>query len=244
MIKASSVLKRAVDILFPARCAACREPVDAHGALCGQCWQHMHFIADPVCCKCGLPFGYNIGALALCGRCMEHKPVYTQARAVLRYDEASKGQVLAFKYHDKTQLAPVFGAWLARIADDYAAKAHAVVPVPLHYARLIGRRYNQAALLAHALGRRINLPVLPDALRRTRQTPAQSGLNRRQRIENMRAAFRVPLPRRALLKGKSVILVDDVMTTGATLDACSRALHDSGVHDVYVLTVARTVIAD
>ncbi len=244
MIKASAILQNVIDTLFPARCAACREPVGKHGALCSACWQNIHFIADPVCCKCGLPFEYHIGISALCGRCMEHKPVYTQARAVLKYDETSKGQVLAFKYHDKTQLAPVFGEWLARIAGDYATKAQAIIPVPLHYSRLMRRRYNQAALLAHALGKHINLPVLPDTLQRTRKTPPQSGLSRRQRIDNMRAAFQVTPSKRALLKGKCVILVDDVMTTGATLDACSRALHDAGVPDVYVLTIARTVIAD
>jgi len=175
---------------------------------------------------------------------MEHKPIYTQARAVFKYDETSKGQLLAFKYHDKTQLAPIFGEWLTRIASDYITKAHFIIPVPLHYWRLLSRRYNQAALLAHSLAEHINLPVLPDTLQRIRRTPTQSGLTRRQRMENMHAAFRVTKNKRKLLKGKSVILVDDVMTTGATLDACSRALHDAGVTDVYVLTLARTVIAE
>ena len=245
MLKASAALQSIMDTLFPARCAACRELVGRHGALCSACWQNIHFIADPICFKCGLPFEYTIGESALCGRCMEQKPVFTQARAVFKYDATSKGQLLAFKYHDKTQLAPVFGEWLAHaIAADYATKTQAIIPVPLHYSRLLGRRYNQAALLAHALGKRINLPVLPDTLQRTRKTPPQSGMSRRQRIDNMRAAFRVAPQKCPQIKGKSVILVDDVMTTGATLDACARALHDAGVPDVYVLTIARTVIAD
>jgi ComF family protein len=116
--------------------------------------------------------------------------------------------------------------------------------VPLHYSRLLLRRYNQAALLAHTLGKQIRLPVLPDTLKRIRRTPPQAGLTRKQRDDNMRGAFRVENKKRPLLKGKSVILVDDVMTTGATLEACARTLHIAGVKDVYVLTLARTVIAD
>ncbi|HEU5047737.1 MAG TPA: ComF family protein [Rickettsiales bacterium] len=233
-----------VDTLFPARCPACRETVGQHGSLCSACWQNIHFITDPMCCKCGVPFEYHIGEQAFCGPCMTRKPAYTQARAVFRYNEASRGQVLAMKYHDKTQLAPVFGAWLARIAQDYATKTHAIIPVPLHYTRLISRRYNQAALLAHAISTHTGLPVLPDTLLRARKTPPQSGLSRRQREDNMRGAFHIKKGKNSILKGKSVLLVDDVMTTGATLEACSRTLHDAGVRDVYVLTIARTVLAE
>ncbi len=233
-----------VNTLFPARCAACGEFVGSHGALCTACWQDMHFISEPFCHACGLPFEFNIGEKALCGRCMEHKPAYAQARALFRYDEASKGQILAFKYLDKTQLAPVFGEWIARIAGHYEDRVQAIVPVPLHYLRLISRRYNQATLLAHALAEYLRLPVLPDTLRRIRATPPQSGLTRKQREDNMRGAFRVAENKRAFIKGKSVMLVDDVMTTGATLNACARALHDAGARDVYVFTLARTVIAE
>jgi ComF family protein len=233
-----------LDTLFPARCAACRDPVGTHGALCAACWQKMHFITDPLCRKCGLPFEFRMGEEVLCGRCMAQMPSYTQARAVFKYDENSRAQILAFKYYDKTQLAPVFGQWLARMGKPYAEKAQLIIPVPLHYWRLLTRRYNQAALIAYALSDFANLPVLPDTLKRTRSTSAQSGLTRRQREDNMRGAFRVPREKRGMLKSKSVLLVDDVMTTGATLDACARALHDAGVVDVYALTLARTVIAD
>lgn len=244
LVKAKPILANVVDTLFPARCASCSELVGKHGALCMQCWQKIHFIDDPLCYKCGLPFEYNIGEKALCGRCMEHKPAYTEARAIFRYDEHSKSQVLSFKYHDRTQLAPVFGEWFTRTAGRYKEKADLIIPVPLHFSRLLMRRYNQAALLAHALSRQLQLPVLPDTLQRIRKTPSQAGLTRRQRDDNMRGAFRIEKKKRGLIKGKSVILVDDVMTTGATLDACARALHDAGVKDVYVLTLARTVIAD
>lgn len=244
LAKAKPLLGSVINTLFPARCASCHEFVERHGALCTTCWQQIHFIDDPVCHKCGLPFEYHIGDKALCGRCMAQAPAYTEARAIFRYDENSKSQVLAFKYQDKTQLSPLFGEWLTRLANRYSGKADVIIPVPLHYSRLLTRRYNQAALLAHALGSQIRVPVLPDTLKRIRRTPTQAGLSRRQRDDNMRGAFHVASESKALLKGKSVILVDDVMTTGSTLDACSRTLHDAGVKDVYALTLARTVIAD
>jgi ComF family protein len=243
--KAKPALMAAVETLFPARCAACREAVGAHGALCARCWGEIHFITDPLCHRCGLPFPHAMGGgIALCGRCMAEPPAFTEARAVFRYDGSSRAQILALKYHDKTQLAPVFAAWLARAGKDYAAKTQLILPVPLHYWRLLGRRYNQAALLAHALSKHTGLPVATDALTRIRVTSSQAGLTRRGREDNVRGAFAVPSAKRALLKGMSVLLVDDVMTTGATLAACARALHDAGVRDVYVLTLARTVVAD
>ncbi len=246
IVKAKPILahwaKTTANTLFPARCASCRELVEKHGALCSSCWQNIHFITDPICYKCGLPFEYNIGEMALCAACMKQKPAYTEARAIFKYDENSKSQLLAFKFHDKTQLAPVFGQWLARLASSYENKAHFIIPVPLHYMRLMTRRYNQASLIAHALSKNSTFPVLPDTLIRRRKTMVQSGLSKKEREKNVHGAFMVPKNKREGLKGKSVILVDDVMTTGATLDACSRTLHDAGVIDVYVLTLARTVI--
>jgi ComF family protein len=242
--KAKSLFSGLVDVAFPARCAACRGAVGSHNSLCAECWNAVHFIADPLCHRCGLPFEYELGESALCARCMAQPPVYTEARSVFRYDEHSRVPLLALKYHDQTQLAPVLAQWLARAGRPYASKVQAVLPVPLHYWRFVRRRYNQAALLAHALGGLTGLRVLPDTLLRIRATPTQSGLTRRQREANMRGAFKVPAAKRPHVRGISVLLVDDVMTTGATLDACARALHDAGAVDVYVLTLARTVLVD
>ncbi len=242
--KAKPLLAATLDTAFPARCAACRDPVSTHGALCVRCWTDIHFIGDPVCHRCGLPFEHDMGGIAMCGHCMMEPPAFTQTRSVFRYDGSSRAQVLALKYYDKTQLAPIFGMWLARMGKEYQDKVSAILPVPLHYLRLLTRRYNQAALLAHALSHQINLPVLPDALRRIRPTQTQAGLTRKGREDNVRGAFAVAKKKRTQLKGASVLLVDDVMTTGATLNACARTLHDAGVADVYVLTIARTVVAD
>lgn len=230
------------DTLFPPACAACRQLTGRHGALCAECWGAMHFITPPLCHACGLPFDYVLGEDALCGRCLEERPPYRQARALLRYDEHSKGQLIAFKYHDKTQLAPVFGRWLARLAEELPARPDCIIPVPLHYRRLVRRRYNQAALLAQALARETGFVFLPDGLERVRATVPQTGLTRRQRDDNMRGAFRVRARHAKTLVGASVLLVDDVMTTGATLNACTRSLRDAGTRDVCVVTIARTAV--
>lgn len=159
----------------------------------------------------------------------------------MTYAEASRRFVLAFKHADRTDAAPAWGAWLARAGAEVIADADLVVPVPLHRYRLIARRYNQAALMAQALGRVAELPVLVDALVRTRATPSQGRMSRTQRERNVAGAFAVTQRRAEMLSGRRVILVDDVMTTGATLTACIRPLLSAGVANVDVLTLARVV---
>ncbi len=242
--KTSPLLVRAADTLFPPRCPVCTAGVTMQGTLCAECWKDMHFITDPMCHRCGLPFEYGMGPELLCGRCMETPPAFTRAVSVCRYDDKSRPQVLAFKFRDRTQLAPLFGEWLARVATPFATQADIIVPVPLHYRRLLMRRYNQAALLALALANLSGLPVLPNTLQRKKPTPAQSGLSRKGREDNLRGAFTVPRPKRSHIKGKAVLLVDDVMTTGATLNACARVLRDAGAKDIYGITLARTVLSE
>lgn len=232
------------DTLFPPRCPACAEGVMQQGALCATCWGEMHFIVDPMCRACGLPFEYSVGEGALCGRCMETPPAFTRAISVFRYDDKSRPQILAFKFHDRTQLAPLFGGWLTRTGADFARMCDVIIPVPLHYRRLLARRYNQASLLARILAEKVGKPMLPDTLRRKRATSAQSGLSQKAREDNMRGAFMLPKEKRADVKGKTVLLVDDVMTTGATMNACARVLRDAGAKDIYALTLARTVFGE
>jgi ComF family protein len=242
--KTKPLFAKATDTLFPPRCPACAESVTSQGALCADCWRDMHFITTPMCHRCGLPFEYGMGAEMLCGRCMETPPAFTRAVSVFRYDDKSRPQVLAFKFHDRTQLAPFFGAWLARAGAEFTTLADVIVPVPLHYRRLLSRRYNQAALLAHVLANLTGLPLLPHTLQRKKSTAAQSGLSHKGREDNVRGAFHVPKKLRRPVKGKAVLLVDDVMTTGATMNACARALRDAGAKDVYALTLARTVLTE
>lgn len=231
----------ALDALLPPFCLSCRAVTDKPGTLCAPCWRTMQFLAPPFCACCGFPFEYDSGEGALCGACSRHSPAFDRARAVLRYDDASRGLILGFKHADKTHAAPAFGRWMARAGAGLLAEESIIVPVPLHWTRLFRRRYNQAALLALALAREARMPAAPDLLIRRRATPSQGRLGAAARRRNVAGAFAVRPRRRDLIDGKRVLLVDDVLTTGATADACARALKRAGAKAVDVLVLGRVV---
>lgn len=230
-----------LDALLPPQCLGCRSAVDAPGQLCATCWNGVSFIAPPHCACCGVPFDLDPGPGALCAACIAEPPDFARARAVFRYDDASKGLVLRFKHGDRTDAAPAFGRWLARAAGPLLDQADLIAPVPLHRWRLLKRRYNQAALLALELGRLSGRPVLPDLVVRRRATPSQGHLTRAERTRNVRGAFAVRPRHAAALAGRRVLLVDDVFTTGATVAAVARALRRGGAATVDVVTLARVV---
>ena len=230
----------ALDLLLPPQCLSCRQIVAAPGTLCGACFAKLRFLSAPCCATCGLPFEFDPGgADALCGSCIRERPAYDRARAVFRYDDASRGLVLAFKHGDRIDAAPAYARWLARAGDVLIADADVIAPVPLHWTRLFHRRYNQSALLANALARLVGRPAAPDLLRRRRRTPSQGGLGRVERMRNVRGAF--ALRTGWTVAGKRILLIDDVLTTGATVEACATALRKAGAVSVDVLTLARVV---
>ena len=233
------MLSHLLNFLFPPQCLICSAGVAATGTLCLDCWQQVQFIAEPYCECCGLPFDYALGKGALCGECLRERPLYGRARAVFRYNEHSKALVLKLKYADQLHLAAVYGTWLGNFGKELVAVSDVIIPVPLHYWRFIGRRYNQAALLAGALKKHSGLPVLPDGLRRTRATQPQPGLTRKQRQDNVKGAFAVHPRHSAAIKGKNILLIDDVMTTSATINQCAKALLKAGAIQVNVLTLAK-----
>jgi ComF family protein len=230
-----------LNTVLPPRCLKCGAAVDRAGALCAACWPALAFLAPPLCACCGYPFEFDLGPGALCGSCAAEPPEYQRARAVLRYDDASRDLVLRFKHGDRIDSAPAFGRWLARAGAELLAEADLIAPVPLHWWRLFRRRYNQAALLASALAGATGRPAVNDLLVRKRATPSQGGLGRAERRRNVAGAFAVHPRRRAGLGDKRVLLVDDVLTTGATAEACARALLKAGARAVDVLTLARVV---
>ncbi len=231
----------ALDALLPPRCLACIEPVDVPGRLCPECWSSADFIVPPYCAACGFPFDFDEGPGALCGPCVAHQPAFDRARSALCYDGVGRDLVLGFKHGDRTHAAPALAAWMARAGHELLADADAVAPVPLHRLRLFARRYNQAALLAQAMARRAAVPFVADLLARTRATASQAGRSRHARFENVHGAFAVRPARRAQVTGRRIVLVDDVMTTGATAAACAAALKRAGARRVDVLTLARVV---
>jgi ComF family protein len=168
--------------------------------------------------------------------------VYDRARAALRYDDGARRLILAFKHADRTDTAPAFGGWLARAGAELLADAELITPVPLHRWRLLKRGYNQSAILARALARQTGLAFVPDLLQRQRATRSQQGLSGQARLENVTAgAFRVHPWHRGRVDGRRVVLIDDVLTTGASVGACARVLRRAGASQVDVLTLARVV---
>lgn len=228
-----------LDALLPPQCLGCGVVVESLGTLCPECWGGLTFISEPLCAACGLPFEFEAGEGALCGACLGHPPAYRRARSVLVYDDASRPLILAFKHGDRTDAAPAYGRWMTRAAGSLLEGQDLVVPVPLHWTRLFIRRYNQAALLALAIGRESGLPVAPSLLTRKRRTPALGHLGPAARRRAIRGAFAVRPAEATRIRDQSILLVDDVFTTGATVSSCARALRRAGARAVDVLTLAR-----
>ena len=230
----------ALDIALPTLCVACREPVDGEG-VCADCWAKLSFIERPYCPKLGIPFVYDPGPGLLSMEAIADPPAYQRARAAVRYDDVARTLVHALKYQDRTDLAPAMGRWMARAGRELLDEADVLVPVPLHWRRAWGRRYNQSGALARIIARQTGVKVATEALRRVRPTQQQIGLSRSQRASNVQGAFKVAESRRSEIAGRRVVLVDDVLTSGATTDACARALLRAKAAQVDVLVFARVV---
>src|SRR5688500_13365602 len=221
------LLTGAIDLLLPPRCAGCGVIVEAQGSFCAPCWAGLPFITAPMCAHCGLPFETAAVAGAWWGACLAVPP-RVEARSALAYDGPAREVVLRLKHADRAHLAVDMAGHLRRAAGDWLDDDVLIVPVPLHRWRLWRRGYNQAAELAKALSSATGTPLLVDALLRVRATRSSQGLNPRQRRRNLAGAFRIAERARPLVAGRCIILVDDVLTTGATADACARMLMRAG----------------
>ena len=230
----------ALDAVYPPTCLACSAATEAHGALCARCWSAIRFIERPLCERLGTPFERDLGEGLISPQAMADPPVFGRARAVARFEDGpARTLVHRLKYSDRGELARPIARWMARAGADLLAEADVLVPVPLHPLRLWRRRFNQAALLAREISRQTRKPCDLGALMRVKATQSQVGLSRAQRADNVQGAFRVA--HGAAVRGRKIVLVDDVLTSGATANAASRALLRAGAASVDALVFARVV---
>jgi ComF family protein len=231
-----------LNLIYPPLCASCRTPVAEAHNLCADCWRTISFLDGPGCSICGFPFEFDPGSGAVCAACQSRPPAFDKAIAIVRYDPASREPILALKRADRLDLAPMFARWMARAGQALIAEADVIAPVPLHWTRLWERRFNQSGLLSTRLSKLTGIPCENRLLRRTRATKSQGEMpSAKARRRNVRGVFVVDRGRKVVVAGRTILLVDDVFTTGSTVDACARTLKRAGAARVLVLTLARVV---
>jgi ComF family protein len=234
----SRLARWSADLVVPPVCLYCRKPLSTHDSLCGRCWRKIKFIRPPVCEKLGIPLPFDIGTPSLSARAVANPPDYDRARSVAHFEGAMRDLIHQFKYADTHIARRLFGRWLKEAGAELLADADLIVPVPLDRWRLLRRRYNQAAILAREISAATGVPWDPLVLRRVKRTQSQVGLTSDQRRRNVQGAFAVAPGRGGAVDGRAVVLVDDVITTGATVEACARALKRAGARQVDVLALA------
>jgi ComF family protein len=265
-IQLSQYIEKTIDFIFPPRCPLSGQPVDKQGQIHASIWTKMHFITDPCCWNCGYPFDFSIQTaenflsdsttpdvppLSICNDCLENSYDFDMARSAFRYKNAGRDLILLFKHADKTSLSDYLAQWMLQCGPIlFESNIDLIIPVPLHRWRFLKRRYNQAGLLADALGQKTNLPVDHQSLIRHKRTTVQGSINaqnkhlkgKERRKANVKNAFSIPYP--ATIQGKNILLIDDVFTTGSTLSECARILKKAGSGSVHVLTAARVIKGD
>lgn len=238
---AREACRSVLSLIYPPTCIACQAATGEAHALCAACWSGIRFIERPFCERLGTPFQVDLGQPLLSPAAIADPPVFERARAVAEYDGTASLLVHRLKYNDRLELARALGVMMVRAGAELLAEADVIVPVPLHRWRLWRRRFNQAMVLARVVSSESRIPCDPFLLARVKHTRRQVGLTKAQRQENLQGAFRVPVEAKARLQGKRALLIDDVLTTGSTANAASRALLRGGAAAVDVLAFARVV---
>lgn len=226
------------DLIVPPTCIYCRKPLSVHDALCAHCWRSIKFIRPPLCDRLGIPLPFDIGGRAVSAQAEADPPDYDRARAVAHFDGVLRDLIHGFKYGDSHIARRLLGRWLAEAGAELLRDADLIVPVPLDRWRLLKRRFNQAAILSRELNRLTGVAWDPLVLQRTKRTASQVGLTHDQRRRNVQGAFAIDAEQAAALQGRAIVLIDDVITTGATVAACARALRRAGAARVDVLALA------
>lgn len=238
-----SFLKKIIELLFPNQCLNCSELIGTEGAFCNECWQKLQFITDPKCNICSHPFEFQVNDDLICAKCLGEKPSFDKAIAVFRYNHIIKKIIGDFKYRDTVYLAKKFAKILFNRSSKDFVEIDLIVAVPLHVKRLRKRKFNQAMLLTKELSKISDKKFFYDFLLRIKNTEMQTGLRKKQREKNLRGAFTLNGKYAQWVTGKRILLIDDVMTTGTTVENCARILKKAGANEVVVLTVAKRVLS-
>ncbi len=233
------LFERFIDILLPPRCFVSGEFVEKNGTISPDVWKNLHFITKPFCSQCAHIFEFDTGEGEICLSCQEKPPYFDAARAALKYDDYSKRIILSFKYADQIHSAKALGRWMVSCGGDLWSDTDLIVPVPLHRWRLLQRRYNQASLLAREISKQVEVLMSNSCLVRQKYTVSQGHKSSKERRLNVSGVFVVPEKKKAEINEKTILLVDDVLTSGATLNECARVLKEAGAKKVYVLCLAR-----
>lgn len=229
----------ALNFVLPPRCLVCFAPTDQHHGVCPSCWSSLPLISEPYCAVMGVPFSMPMEEGAISPAAIAEAPPFSRARAPVLYEGPAKALVYAFKYADRHECADLMATLMARSGRELFSDADCLIPVPLHWRRYLSRRYNQAEMLALKLGKLSDLPVHCDLMFRKKHTRHQVGLTSKERLKNVSGAFALRDKAHAEIAGKNIVLIDDVFTTGATVNACCRALLRHGAKRIDVLTFAR-----
>ncbi len=238
-----ALFSKIIDLILPPVCFLCRDVVFKENSVCEKCWPQISFITVPFCEGCSYPFSFGEqGDHLKCGSCLESPMTFTRTRAVFKYDHFSKNLILPFKHNKAIHFAPLLAQWMERAGKDILQDADLLVPVPLHWSRLLKRGFNQAVVLSRHLTKVSHIPTNVHVLKRMKRTASQGHLTVAEREENVRNSFQVKADGKRVIQGKTVILIDDVLTTGATVNACAKSLLKNGAKEVRVLVAARVLL--
>lgn len=228
------------DLILPPKCLSCTASVSNIYSFCPNCWNKLKFITEPMCLICGHPFSVKIEKQDICLHCLQEKPKFNQAKAAVKFDGLACDLIYHLKYHDKTEYAPILANLMAQAGKNLIDKAHIITAVPIHINKLRLRKYNQSLMLAKYIAKKFHKPLCPDLLIRTQNSMSQSGLTRDQRLANVHDAFAVNPKRQNLVKDKNILIIDDVITTGATINECAKIIKELHPASVMALSFAKT----
>jgi ComF family protein len=232
--------KNLINLIFPTRCVAC-ESYNTQADICSDCWSKLTFITKPYCNLCSLPFAYEDDQDTICGHCIKQKPQYDKAIAILKYNPDSQKLIHSFKYRDQLHILNYLVNLMSNIGKDIIQEADIIIPVAMYKYKLLKRGYNQAALLAMKIASKNKIPYLPQVLIKKKNSIAQIGLTKEQRIKNIKNTFELNSKFIKQVQGKRILLIDDVITTGSTINECCKILRKASPSKIFVLTLAKRI---